>query len=441
MTQLLQPGCPGCPFVKGCGGLAGLGGTLDLFGCAVEGHEHCEERGWTCFCNPHLFAERYSEAGGFEADLKRPLVVPKVETMPLYIPTIFHSGSRTEPLNLPWAALPVDSVIRMRRDGQFRAIAADGKSLRDQFNLAPTTKIIVTSVRPDQVIEQFWRYHRSADAPAVLAGLGIDAITVPNFSFFDDCPRPHILYNWSRMLRVAERFSAAGLGTILHLNALTRADWRHWERILQEQPDAKFVCKEFQTGLRKRDRGDQAYMELVSLQTRLGRPIHPILIAGRRYLPKLAHDFPGGRFTIIDATPFMRTYYRRGLENTRNTRLKWRIRRTRVGESLHANLFETIQTYESKLDRMAASVAQHPELGLKVHPSPKPKVPRVTRVEDLPLFAGRHEKVSQKVPLNSSLQPPQNRQVHPTRNNRYNGLVRRQIQVAPTHLEVSIPPS
>lgn len=440
MPEQPQPGCPSCPFFDGCGGLTGLGGTLDLFGCAAEAHRNCQERGWTCFCNPHLFAERYSEVGGFKADLRCRLTVPTVDTMPVYIPTIYHSGSRTEPLNLPWAALPLDSVIRMRRDGQFRAIAADGKSLRDQFNLAHTTRIIVTSVRPDPIIEQFWRYHQIADAPAILAGLDIDAITVPNYSFFDDCPRPHILYNWSRMLRVAERFSAAGLGTILHLNALAPAHWRRWERILRDCPDAKFVCKEFQTGLRTRDRGDEAYRELVNLQTRLGRSLHPILIAGRRYLSNLAHDFPGSRFTIIDATPFMRTYYRRGLENTRNTRLKWRPRKTRIGESLHANLLETIQIYQSKFERMAASVVQQPELALKVHPSPKPKARQVTRVEDLPLFSG-WKNASEKTAPSSPLHPPQNRRAHPTRNNRCNAAVERQTRVVPTRLEGAIPPS
>lgn len=438
MQQTLQSGCPGCPFLNGCGGLRG---NLDLFGCAVEKHDHCKEKGWTCFCNLHLFAERYSEVEGFEADLRRPLVNPKVEKMPVYIPTIFHSSSRPELLHLPWVALPLDSVIARRRDGQFRAVAKDGKSLREQFHLAQTTRIIVTSVRSDPVIEQFWSYHRVADAPAVLAGLDIDAITVPNFSFFDDCPRPHILYNWGRMLRVAERFSEAGLGTILHINALTQADWRRWERILRDQPNAKFVCKEFQTGLRVRERGDDAYRELVDLQARLGRPLHPIMIAGRRFLPRLANDFSGVRFTIIDATPFMRTYYRRGLENTRNTRLKWHIRKTKASESLHTSLFATILAYKGKLDRIVAVSIQHPELGFKVPPSARPKERRVTLVADLPLFSGPHQEIAQKIPENVSEPAPRSRHAQPTRNIHDIGLGGRRKPTVPRYLEAAIPPS
>lgn len=361
--------------------------------------------------------------------------------MPLYIPTIFHSGSRTEPLNLPWAALPLDSVIRMRRDGQFRAIATDGKLLREQFNLAQTTRIIVTSVRPDPVIEQFWRYHRIVDAPAILSGLDIDAITVPNFSFFDDCPRPHILYNWSRMLRVAERFSAAGLGTIPHLNALTTADWRRWERILRDHPDAKFVCKEFQTGLRKRQRGDEAYAQMADLQAKLSRILHPILIAGRRYLPRLARDFPGRQFTIIDATPFMRTYYRRGLENTPNTRLKWRVRKTKIGQSLHASLFETIQSYISKLERMATVATDQPELGLKFYPSRQANNQAVTRFEDLPLFLNGHQKASHYGPEQPIAAPPRNRHERPSQNTRCIDFVTRRRSVVPTHPVAATPPN
>jgi hypothetical protein len=419
-----------------------LSDNLDLFGCdSAANHKNCKERGWTCFCNPHLFAERYSEVGGFQADLRGALVVPKVEMMPMYIPTIFHSGSRTETLNLHWAALPLDSVIRKRRDGQFRAVATDARSLRAQFNLADSTKIIVTSVRPDPVIEQFWRYHQSADAPSVLAELGIDAITVPNFSFFDDCPRPHILYNWSRMLRIAERFSSAGLGTVLHLNALTMADWRRWERILRDHPHVRFVCKEFQTGLRKHDRGEEAYAQLVNLQAQLGRSLHPILIAGRRFLPKLALDFPGSNFTVIDATPFMRTYYRRGLESTRNTQLKWRPRKTKVGESLHLSLAATIQSYQTKLERVVANVSQQPELGLKVFPVQRCRGFRITPLEDLPLFANGRQKLLNAPPTNSEPDPLPDRNGFPSRNSRGNGLASRRIPVLPTRRRAATPPN
>ena len=374
-------GCDRCRFYNVCGG---MGDTFDFLGCSFGSHAQCTARGWTCFCNPHLFADRYSEVGGFEAALQCRLVVPTA-SFPYYIPTIYHSGSRNKLLPIEWAALPLDCVIRKRRDGRFRATASDGESLRKAFGLASSTKIIVTSVRPDPVIEQFWRHHRIADAPSILAELDIQAITVPNYSFFDDCPRPHILYNWSRMLRVAERLSAAGLGTILHLNALTRPDWDRWERILRDQSDITVIAKEFQTGLRNRVRGDQAYAELIRLQERLGRHLHPILFAGRRFLPSLDRNFPAGS-TVIDATPFLRTYFRRGLEHTRNSDLKWKVRKTAKGLLLDTKLAQVLQDYQNKLLQLRAPQR---ELALKLQQLQPPKKPVITLVGDLPLFATR----------------------------------------------------
>ena len=77
------------------------------------------------------------------------------------------------------------------------------------------------------------------ETAAALARLGTIAMTVPNFSFFENAPRPHTLWNLKRMLIVAEELTTAGLPAVVHLNALTAADWKLWTHFLRVRPEIK----------------------------------------------------------------------------------------------------------------------------------------------------------------------------------------------------------
>jgi hypothetical protein len=274
----------------------------------------------------------------------------------------------------------------MRRDGKFGSIARDAKALRHAFGLEDGTKIIVSSVGKDAYLERLWRDHQIHGVPDLLASLNVQAVTVPNFSFFEDAPLVHALYNRNRMLRLAERFSAGGLSIVPHLNALTESHWRFWEDYLRSQPQLTCVCKEFQTGLKPAQRREAAFDRLVRLQDAVGRDLHPVLLGGRALLPRLKEHFKS--YSIVDATPFLKTHKRKGLRRDQVEEFSWVSRRSLRGAPLDSQLETCIKEYEDRLRmRSLPKSCGHPELSLtgfmghhvRLLPPQKP-------VTDLPLF-------------------------------------------------------
>ena len=260
----------------------GDGSALGLSGCVSFDHKKCKKHEWTCLCNPVRLFNRIREVGGFACELAAPLK-PIAVTLPPYIPNLLHHWIPcARPLNLEWVALPLYALFRAQGDS-INTIARSSAELRQQFSLGPSVKILVTGPGPDQPLEDFWRFHRTEKLFDVLLALGVEILTVPNFSFFLDLPPLHHRYNRSRILRVAERASAAGLSSVLHLNALLEQEWRDWEKLLSAHPEINIVCLEFQTGYRSPDKGDKAFDRLVALQHNVGRPLHPILVGGAKY--------------------------------------------------------------------------------------------------------------------------------------------------------------
>lgn len=316
---------------------------------------------------------------GFDTPLRVRLDHRGMPPLPLYVPTIQHGSSRTRPLQEEWVALPLYGLFGGAA-GSYRPVAESGDQLRKLFKLAKDTRILALGVAEDPELEQFWEHHQAAGACAALKRMGVDAVTVPNFSYFTDAPPPHTLYNRSRMLRMAERLAEAGLGAIPHLNGFEPQHWDFWLGLLREQPDCRFICKEFATGLRVRERGDLAYVSLVQLQQKLGRPLHPVLVAGRRHLPRLRRDFQS--FTLIDSVPFMRTLKRQKII-LRDGKVKWRLKRTLKGEPVDDRLEANIKGWRSGLERRAS---QDSFPFYRTMP-PSPPRPPQQPVESLELFA------------------------------------------------------
>jgi hypothetical protein len=90
---------------------------------------------------------------------------------------------------------------------------------------------LLLSIGKDNRLEHHWRYSASRHLAEYLASLGISHITAPNFSFALNDPRPEHLVNRSRSLREAERFTAAGLSVVPHVNAFNQADWEAWRDV------------------------------------------------------------------------------------------------------------------------------------------------------------------------------------------------------------------
>ncbi len=407
-TEKHDPTCNECFLYASCGGVEG---ALGVASCLTLDPAECKKRGWVSFRDPMDFTFRWSETMGFNTPFRGKMSVPSAGSMPLYAPAIYHGGRRSRRLHFPWVAIPLYTIIRPRRDRTFGCIVKDGPALRHAFGLADESRIIVTSVAPDAYLERLWRHHQEISLADLLRSLNVQAVTVPNFSYFLDAPPVHTLYNRARMLRIAERFSSAGLPVVPHLNAFMEAHWCFWTAFLREQSNVVYVCKEFQTGFRAAAAGGDAYDRLVRLQDEVGRDLHPILIAGRRFLPKLRKDFE--TFTVVDGTPFIKTYHRQFLKSADDIGFNWKLRRTRHGQPLDDRLCENVTAYETRLREKAdGPKAVQREFPLSGFMPPRPKeFPQQEPIAGLDLFKWKTPpengcEMEPEPPLESCLQSP-----------------------------------
>ena len=334
------PSCADCGFLGECGGLEG-----DAFaqGCFQRCDTYCRLHGCDVVCpsSPLLVGELFGDVGGICVPPRSKLISYDPTDAPVYVPQINNGYRRIELLCEPWITVPLYAVAGRDRNQRYQVKFKSGEELRRALRVSPQTKIIITSVTPDRFIEDFWAEHKVRQIPEQLSALDVTAMTVPNFSFMRDVPRTNSLYNLSRIFRAAEAISAAGISTILHLNASTRRDWKRWRDVLREQSHINSICVEFQTGTHDREIGDRYFSGLVELQDSLGRRLHPFALAGGSRIVDLNANFDS--FTIIDATPFMKTVKYWVLIRIAGG-WKSRLYRMKVGASLSNRLKRNIES-------------------------------------------------------------------------------------------------
>ena len=270
--------CGECPFLSLCGGLEGAAFDQGCFQLCVT---HCQYHGcdMACPCLHLRFPDLVEDVGGL-CSPPQGLLKPCTTPLPLYVSQIMHGARRDKVSEEPIVAVPLTALVGRNQVGRYDVRYSTAESAREALMLAPQTEIIVTSVAPDQPLEDFWAEHVQRDILTKLSALRIRGMTVPNFSFMNDVPRLNSLYNLTRIFRVAERISAAGIPTILHLQASTPSDWNQWIDVLRYQRGMSVVALEFQTGTRRQIIGNRYYLRLIELQDRLGRAIHPLVIGG-----------------------------------------------------------------------------------------------------------------------------------------------------------------
>ncbi len=338
--------CGECGHLADCGGLEG-----DAFskGCFARCTEYCQHHGCdlACPCLHLTFPDLLQEAGGLWAPPQRPLVEFNHAHLPPYVAQIDHGGRRDTALREEIVAVPLYALVGRDRRGKYGVRYNSREAIRDALRISQRTAIIVTSAVPDHHLEDFWEAHVQRGILARLAQLGILAMTVPNFSFMLDVPRLNSLRNLSRLFRVAERMSDAGIATILHLQASTRRDWERWARVLLDHRQATCVALEFQTGTSRRETGDRYYSGLLALQNALGRSLHPLVMAGAGRMKNLQQDFRS--FTVVDSMPFIKTMKRRELIRLSRDQWKWRFKPTMPLESLSLRLAQNISAHRTRL--------------------------------------------------------------------------------------------
>lgn len=298
------------------------------------------------------------EAGVFNTDVGQ-LRQLEETSLPTYIPMIRHKSRRALRVSAPVVALSISDVLKMNSLGQYGPVAHSGTELRAKFGLSPNAKILLVSVATDDHLERYWRFGRKHDAADTISKLDLIGMTTPNFSFFEDAPRLHTLRNRSRIIRVAEDLSAAGVSTVLHLNALIEEDWQFWTDLLKDRQDIRYVVKEFQTGLKQRVRGEAALKSLRQLQDDIGRPLHPIIVGGTKYVRDLRQLF-GDSFTLIDSTPFIKTLNRQK-RIWRAKRFIWEKNETAIGAPIDGLLEENIERHVEYINRTVT----HSRVGLR----------------------------------------------------------------------------
>jgi hypothetical protein len=356
MTKLLPiaattpAACPSCAYLKGCGGLEqqSLFGCFDACGSCRSGGKKCD---YTCPSKPG-FLRDFIEIGGFQPQQRRDL--PGVaETLPVYVPLIRHGYTRQALLPVPFVGLNTFEVLDMKCVS--RDESAD--AMRDRFRVSPGARALLISVAQDRYVESFWE-HRTPAKLRALRELGVVAVTTPNFSFFDDAPRLHSIRNFWRIVRSAEELADAGVAPVVHVNALSREDWRQWAQLLRENPAIRYVCKEFQTGLRDPQRAAEALAGLRGLQQDVGRALHPIVVGGRRLAREVASTFDS--FTIADSVPFMATVNRKRITWT-GTAVVEEDQPTEAGEWLDELLQANVRSYARLVNRCAGESVPVPE--------------------------------------------------------------------------------
>jgi hypothetical protein len=334
--------CSACSELKVCGGLES---DNSLFGCLSR----CQTIGkcrtdWVCPCRLDEYVQRKQEVDGFEFRLNETLHGPQLR-MPVYIPKIHHKYRRVSEPSVEFVAISTFSVFKLSSN-QYASRFASPKAFRQELRVREDANVLLLSIAKDFILEPFWRHHKEA-APK-LTKLNLMGITVPNFSFFNDAPRYHTLYNRKRMVLAAECLSSAGVPVVPHLNAENSTDWDFWESLLREQPHLRYVVKEFKTGNSNREKGIRAIHQLEDLQQKIGRPLHPILVSASQFVEVAAKVF--SHFTIIDSAPAMRAINRIRL-SVRGDRLVEHAVRTDLGEPVDNLLEKNIQACKSSLVR------------------------------------------------------------------------------------------
>lgn len=353
---LVPESCSKCALLDECGGLGDEAPSLwSCFQhCLTEGA--CQKHDWTCPCKGRVFTKRMQEAGGFRPEVSRPLCTPALE-LPPYVPVFTHGSMRRELYYASVVALPTFRVLGSGR-GKYGPCADTGGELRQQFRVSARTRIILVSTSHEHSLERYWQKRNSCQIPRRLARLHLAGMTVPNYSYFKDAPRPHTIWSRSRLLTAANELSRAHVPVILHLNAMTAADWINWHALLNEHDGVAYVAKEFQTGNRGQKDGMAAIDKLAELQGRLGRALHPVGIGGAAFVEALAERFK--RFTIVNATAFRKATERQAATLNANSRLSWTSAPTAPGEPLDSLLRRNVLACEASIHARIASVRGEP---------------------------------------------------------------------------------
>lgn len=332
-----------------CGILSECGGWDDERrhrGC----FQRCEgcfdtECDYTCLANPILFGRSVEEVGGMG---KIPTRLASLDSgaapLPWYLPQIDHGGQRARVLKEQVVSIPLYRLCRFNRYGRLELLHQSRSVLLNAFKLSERTAILVTSVCKDRWIEGLYE-SRKLLLP-LLKELGLFAMTAPNFSFVRDTPRSNSIWNQTKMFRVMEDMTDAGIAVIPHLQAQTKKDWARLQEVYAEFPSVRHACMEFQTGLNREDPNFPAREvykgHFRDFQQATGGRVHPIVLAGYREIGFLGETCQS--YSMVDACAFVKTVNYQEARIDFDGKLRWR----QAGLAMQNNMAALLEQNISK---------------------------------------------------------------------------------------------
>lgn len=297
-------GCVGCPELSGSG-CGGRMSTLGAWGCKSRGG--CANCGPECdvVCVNHpQYPQKKAEIGGFGPEDLGAINGPGF--LPTYVGGIDHNHyfEPEDTSGVQWVAVHLRKIFRNGK-GKFQG----PDDLRQFLGVSPAAKLVLSCIDKDDKIERMWADFMDRGYLSYLRRLRFSAVICPNFSVFHDEPGSHHSFNRKRSLIVAEQLTRFGIPVVPYLHGLSRVDGEFWRDFLRERSDISFVAREFQTGLRDRERGKSFLQGFERMEDGIGRGLHLVAVGEMKYRLQIAKQFR--RWTLVSFNPFVLAVKRR----------------------------------------------------------------------------------------------------------------------------------
>jgi hypothetical protein len=278
------------------------GAAIDCQRFCCGGKPDCQI---VCFNSPAKYAQRLREIRGFELENVPRCNPVKFQRMSGYAPIIHHAYSRVTAFPGEIVALSLYELLD--RDGAPKYFSVH--DVAKNFRFQPDARIVVSGVHQDRLLERVWQSkHRNAMA-LMLRSLNVALVTSPNFSVYNNVPRPENLYNIKRVALLSEELLGLGVPTALHVNACTDTDYSRYTEFLAARPEFEAISFEFITGPGYPSRMWWHIKKLLELRNNVGRPLQLILRGGTKAVGQLSSMF--AHILVIDSDPLQCALHRR----------------------------------------------------------------------------------------------------------------------------------
>ncbi len=264
-----------CFLLRICGGLRVKGAAFDCqrFCSHKVG---CQNR--FCFNSPANYAKRVKEIDGFDLH-----TIPRCEPVDIkrirgFVPLIHHAYSRKEQFFNEIIAISLYELLDAKGAPKYFS----REDITRNFRISPKAKLVISGIQKDYLLERVWRSPHRNSIIAMLKSIGVAVFTPPNFSVYNNVPRPENLYNIKRIGIFSQEFLAAGVPTALHINACTDSDYDRYGEFLLTRTEFQAISFDFITGPGYPSRTWWHTRKLIELRNTLERQIQLVLRGGIR---------------------------------------------------------------------------------------------------------------------------------------------------------------